>query len=121
MGYGTSVDVVSAFVFTFCLPYLLKKPGAGLGPKVGWIIAGDSLFAFIFAVFYVPELAGRSLEEMDELFELNLWAWQFKGAQTEGVGHRIAQLEAGRAADLKIEIDGPTMKGDQQWIEQKET
>ncbi|OCF57497.1 hypothetical protein L486_04955 [Kwoniella mangroviensis CBS 10435] len=69
MGYGTSVDGLSAFVSTFCLPYLLKKPGAGLGPKVGWIIAGDSLFAFIFSVFYVPEIPGRSLEEMDELFE----------------------------------------------------
>ncbi|WVQ68313.1 uncharacterized protein L199_006520 [Kwoniella botswanensis] len=109
MGYGTSVDVLSAFVFTFCLPYLLKKPGAGLGPKVGWIIAGDSLFAFIFAVFYVPEIAGRSLEEMDELFELRLSAWQFKNAQTTGVGHRIAQMEAGEVAGNKLEMDDLTV------------
>nr|XP_018265101.1 uncharacterized protein I303_03284 [Kwoniella dejecticola CBS 10117]OBR87259.1 hypothetical protein I303_03284 [Kwoniella dejecticola CBS 10117] len=105
MGYGTSVDVLSAFVFTFCLPYLLKKPGANLGPKVGWLIAGDSLFAFIFSVFYVPEIAGRSLEEMDELFEMRLWAWQFKNAETSGVGRRIAQLEAGHTTGDKMEMD----------------
>ncbi|WVF72551.1 hypothetical protein IAT40_007368 [Kwoniella sp. CBS 6097] len=96
MGFGTSVDVVSAFIFSFCMPYLLKTPGANLGPKVGYLIGGNSFFALIFSLFYVPELAGRSLEEMDELFELRLWAWQFKGAETKGVGARITQLEAGR-------------------------
>ncbi|WWC93535.1 hypothetical protein V866_000370 [Kwoniella sp. B9012] len=109
MVYGTSVDVLSAVVFTFCLPYLLKQPGAVLGPKVGWIIAGDSLFAFIFSVFYVPEIAGRSLEEMDELFELRLWARQFKNAQTTGDDQKKYEVQhienataegAGKRGDL---------------------
>jgi len=37
-----------------------------------------------------------------------LWAWQFKGAQTTGVGARIAQLENGGGApvlDNKMEVE----------------
>ena len=57
MGFGTSVDVISAFIVTFCLPYILKKPGANLGPKVGWILGGDSVLALLFAIFMMPELS----------------------------------------------------------------
>ena len=44
----------------------------------------------------MPELSGRSLEEVDELFERRLWAWQFAGAETTGAGRRIHELELGR-------------------------
>ena len=37
---------------------------------------------------------GRSLEEVDELFEANLWAWKFKEFKTSGIGARLTQLEA---------------------------
>jgi hypothetical protein len=57
MGFGTSVDVVSAFIVTFCLPYLLKTPGANLGAKVGYIMGGDAILSLIFAIFFVPEIA----------------------------------------------------------------
>ena len=59
--------------------------------------AGISVAAFFFTLFFIPELKGRSLEETDELFEMNLWAWQFADAQTTGVGRRIAMLEEGDA------------------------
>lgn len=70
MGFGTSVDVISAFIVTFTLPYLLRTPGANLGAKVGYIMGGDAILSLIFAVFFVPEIAGRALEEMDELFSV---------------------------------------------------
>ena len=57
--------------------------------------AGISALALAFAIIFVPELKGRSLEETDELFEMRLWAWQFNTAQTSGVGARIARLEQG--------------------------
>ena len=56
MAFGTSVDVISAFIVTFCLPYILKTPGANLGPKVRWILGGDSVFALIFSVFFFPDI-----------------------------------------------------------------
>lgn len=33
---------------------------------------------------------------MDELFSMNLWAWQFSKAETTGVGRQIADLESGK-------------------------
>ncbi len=35
---------------------------------------------------------------------MNLWAWQFKSAETHGDGHRIAQLEGGVQLDEKAEV-----------------
>ncbi|PSR83417.1 general substrate transporter [Coniella lustricola] len=93
IAFATAIDVLSAFVITFCIPYLLSTPGANLGAGVGWILGGDSLLGLIFAIFFVPELTGRSLEEVDELFDAGLWAWQFKDYKTTGIGHRIAMLE----------------------------
>lgn len=94
---ATFTDVVAAFVITWTMPYLLNTNGSGvnLGARVGWIFAGIATCAFVFVTFFVPEFAGRSLEEVDELFGAKLWAWQFKGYKTSGVGARIAQLERG--------------------------
>lgn len=92
------MDVISAFVVTFSIPYILSDFGAGLG----WLLGGDSILAVIFAIFFVPELKGRSLEEVDELFEAKLWAWQFDKYQTEGVGSRIAYLEGNSRDDDEV-------------------
>lgn len=51
-----------------------------------------------------PELKGRSLEEMDELFEAQppLWAWQFKKYQTTGIGAYVRELEgSGKVKDVE--------------------
>ena len=68
MAFGSTWDVIGAFVVTFTVPYLLGSPGANLGPKVAWIFAGTSGLSFIYVTLFVPELKGRSLEEVDELF-----------------------------------------------------
>ncbi|KAJ5100417.1 hypothetical protein N7456_006469 [Penicillium angulare] len=79
---ATAVDVIAAIVITISIPYLLGTPGANLKAGVGWVLGGNSGLALLFAIFFVPELKGRSLDEVDELFEANLWAWQFKDYRT---------------------------------------
>ncbi|OQU94908.1 hypothetical protein CLAIMM_01191 isoform 2 [Cladophialophora immunda] len=111
LSFATSVDVLSAFIVTFCIPYLLGSPGANLGPKLGWLLGGDSILAVIFAVFFFPELAGRSLEEVDELFEARLWAWQFKFYETSGIGRRIAVLEEHNTNEEKVIMVSGTESG----------
>lgn len=69
MAFAACWDVLAAFVNNYSVPYLLNKPGAGLGPKVGYIFAAICVAAFLFVVFFVPELKARSLEEIDELFD----------------------------------------------------
>lgn len=48
---------------------------------------------------------GRSLEELDEMFEAKLWAWQFSRYETKGVGHAIAELEADKAGKENLVLD----------------
>lgn len=43
-----------------------------------------------------PETTGRSLEELDELFEKHVPARKFSRFVTTGAGHRVAELEASK-------------------------
>lgn len=72
MGWGVVVDVLAAFLVTFFTPYLQDGPQIQLGAHVGYIFMGSAALSFIFFIFYMPELKGRSLEEVDELFEASL-------------------------------------------------
>ena len=87
--------MVWAFVLSYSMPYILQPQGANLGARTAFIFFGVNAFGFLGTFFYVPELSGRSLEEVDELFIRDLWAWQFSKAETHGVGARIANIEAG--------------------------
>jgi MFS transporter, SP family, sugar:H+ symporter len=92
---------------TFATPYLLANPGPNLGPKIGWIFAAAGYLSGFFGIFHTPELMGRSLEEVDELFEANLWAWQFKGYETTGAAHRLTQIE-----NRDMGLESEEQKGD---------
>lgn len=94
MAFGTINDVLAAFLVTFVTPYLLANPGPNMGPKIGWIFAAAGYLSGLFGIFFTPELKGRSLEEVDEMFEAKLQAWQFKDFQTSGIGHRVTDLES---------------------------
>lgn len=77
MGWGVVVDVVAAFLVTFFTPYLQDGPQLQLGASVGYIFMGLAAVSFFFFVFFTPELKGRSLEEVDELFEVSLFVYSF--------------------------------------------
>jgi SP family sugar:H+ symporter-like MFS transporter len=65
------------FVVSFTLPYLLYAPYANLQAKTGFIFGAFAAFSIVFTYFFVPELAGRSLEEIDALFALRTPTRQF--------------------------------------------
>ena len=64
---GVGSDVVWAFAVSFSAPYIMNHIGAG----IGYIFGGSSVIALIYAILFLPELAGRGLEEVDELFEVS--------------------------------------------------
>lgn len=64
-------DTIYAFIVTFCVPYLLDGPTIQLGPRVGFVFMGLAALAFFWFILSLPELKGRSLEEVDELFEVS--------------------------------------------------
>jgi hypothetical protein len=71
MGFGTTIDVIFRFVFTFCVPFLIKEP-LNMGARFGFVMAVIAGFSIAFVYFMVPETMGRALEEMDELFAVSL-------------------------------------------------
>lgn len=89
MALGLSVDVLAAFLITFVTPYLLPV----MSVRIGWIFGSVAAFAAVWGWFFFPELKGRSLEEVDELFDAHIWAWQFGKYQTVGAAGLLTQVE----------------------------
>jgi len=54
---------------TFTLPYLLNADYANLQSKVGFIYGSISFVSVVCAWFFVPDCRGRSLEDINRLFE----------------------------------------------------
>ncbi len=70
-------------MWTFTLPYLLNAPYANLGSKVGFIFGSLAVAATLYAYFFIPECKGRTLDEIDKLFNDGVSLRKF--AQTEVV------------------------------------
>ena len=58
-----------SFLVTFTLPYLLNADYANLQSKVGFIYGSISFVSVVCAWFFVPDCRGRSLEDINRLFE----------------------------------------------------
>ncbi len=79
------------------MPYLLNKGYAGLEGKVGFVY-GSLCFAMnVAAYFLVPEMKGRSLEEIDHMFEMKVPLRKFASAQ-------LSQLSKVAAEDAAEEV-----------------
>lgn len=76
-----TVANVANFAVTFTLPFLLNEP-AWLGSKVGFIFGGIAFLGLIWAVFWMPELANKSLEDIDQMFEAGVPAWRTRSRWT---------------------------------------
>lgn len=71
LAWATIADVVFAFITVFNIPYLQAGPVISLGPRLGFVFMGLAILSFLFFVLCLPELKGRSLEEVDELFTVS--------------------------------------------------
>ncbi|KAJ3995448.1 general substrate transporter [Lentinula boryana] len=102
MAFSSVINVICAFAVSFTLPYLLNPPYANLQAKVGYIYGSIAAVAMIYAIFFVPEMRGRSLEELDELFEHkpSIPAWKFRSTKTTGIGAKVAALEGSGRKNL---------------------
>lgn len=83
---AVSVSVITTFIVSFTLPYLLNAPYAALGAKVGFIYGSFAMVAVIVAYFMIPEMKGRTLEEIDQLFASGVSMRKFTQFKTVRVG-----------------------------------
>lgn len=66
--FACVVSVLTTFATSFTIPYLILERYADLGARVGYIYGSTSLVMVVATYFFIPELKGRTLEEVDQLF-----------------------------------------------------
>ncbi|KAF6823973.1 maltose permease [Colletotrichum plurivorum] len=65
---ATATQAVCGIAMNVAIPYLVNPDEANLRGKVGFIFGGLSLIGTIGSFFYVPELKGKTFDEIDRLF-----------------------------------------------------
>ncbi|CCC14932.1 hypothetical protein SMACR_07670 [Sordaria macrospora] len=106
--YNAFVGIASYPVAT---ELFINPENMNWGAKYGYIWAGSSFCCALFFFFFLPELKGRALEEIDELFERKVPAWKFKSAETSIVSDAIKEVrqrgevreDRGKASTVEIQ------------------
>ncbi|KAK1488814.1 sugar transporter [Colletotrichum abscissum] len=81
-GFGAACTCVIGIVMNVLVPYMVNANKWNWGLKTGWFYAGVGLPFVIGIWFLIPDTAGRSAAELDELFERKIKPWQFHKIQT---------------------------------------
>ncbi|OLN87250.1 General alpha-glucoside permease 4 [Colletotrichum chlorophyti] len=68
MALATATQAVCGLAMNVAIPYLVNPDEANLRGKVGFIFGGLAFFGTIGSFFYVPELKGKTFDEIDRLF-----------------------------------------------------
>lgn len=103
------VNISTQFAVTISMPYLLNEPYAGLGSRVGFIFGAVALLSMVFVYMCLPECKGRSLEEIDLLFESKVPLRKFAGVKLEEtallnpVGHVAIQEPDTKGGSVQVE------------------
>ena len=77
-GTGVGISFFFSWLITFTAPYFINTADLSWGPKYGYVWFGSSALVFLFLFFFVPDLSGRELEEVDALFEAKVPARLFR-------------------------------------------
>ncbi|RAR10487.1 general substrate transporter [Stemphylium lycopersici] len=82
-------------MWSFVLPYLFNPDQLNLGGKLGFIFGGLSVVCLVYLWLYQPETAGRTYEELDEMFAKRVKAKKFIAykTDTEMIGEAVKEKE----------------------------
>ncbi|KAH7363304.1 general substrate transporter [Plectosphaerella cucumerina] len=79
---ASMIQGASGVVFNYTVPLMLSNQNAGWGQKIGLFFGGISVVYLIPVVLLYPETKGRTYQELDELFERGVKAWNFASTET---------------------------------------
>jgi SP family sugar:H+ symporter-like MFS transporter len=82
MSLSTGSNWFFNWLVSFTFPYLFNADGANLGAKIGFLYGSLTLFAVVWVYFCLPETSGRSLEEIEIMFQKHVPVEEFKGQST---------------------------------------
>jgi sugar porter (SP) family MFS transporter len=77
VGTASGLNFIVGWLVSFFTPYFINPDHLGWGPKYGYIWGASNLILAVWAFFFIPETKGRSLEQLDELFEKGVSARKF--------------------------------------------
>ncbi len=77
-GLAAAVGFFFAWLTTFTAPYFINPESLNWGPRYGYIWFPSCVIAALWVFFFLPETKGRTLEEIDEMFEAKLSARKFR-------------------------------------------
>ncbi|GHJ86333.1 hypothetical protein NliqN6_2735 [Naganishia liquefaciens] len=60
---------IVSFIIVFVSPYIQNPTDGNLGAKIGYIYGSMSTITVIFLYFFLPECKGRTMEQVDWLYE----------------------------------------------------
>lgn len=77
-GLSIGIGFIFAWLTTFTAPYFINPAELNWGGTYGFVWFGSSIVTILFIFFFVPEVRGRSLEEIEEMFDKGIPAWKFQ-------------------------------------------
>lgn len=83
VGVANGINFIFGWLVAFCTPYFINPTALDWGPKYGYIWGASNVLLGIWVFFCVPETKGRSLEQLDEMFEKGVETGKFGGYVTE--------------------------------------
>lgn len=83
VGTASGLNFIANWLVSFFTPYFINPDQLGWGPKYGYIWGGSNLILAVWAFFFIPETKGRSLEQLDELFQRGISARKFSSSVLE--------------------------------------
>lgn len=75
---GLATQNALTMMWSFVLPYLFNPDKANLGAKLAFIFGCLAVVSLVYLWFCLPETAGRTYEELDEMFVKGISARKFK-------------------------------------------
>lgn len=75
---ATAVQAIFGIIMTVAIPYMINPDEANLGGKLGFFFGGLSVPCLLWWYLRVPEMKGRTYEELDIMFERNVATRAFK-------------------------------------------
>jgi SP family sugar:H+ symporter-like MFS transporter len=87
------------------VPYLLNAPYANLGPKVGFIYGSFTALSVVVTYFMIPEMKGRSLEEVGELFASGVSLRAFDRVGRTNVTDEFAGIDPERKSQVSYHTE----------------
>ncbi|KAJ6027072.1 general substrate transporter [Penicillium canescens] len=90
-GFAASANSLGGLIMSVLMPYMVNANEWNWGLKTGFFYAGVGAPFVAGMWFLIPEVAGRSAAELDELFERKIKPWRFH--KTETATERLVKAE----------------------------